>query len=249
MAYVYQHIRLDTNEVFYIGISKNKDSDYKRANSKKYRNKYWHNIVNKVGFFVEIIFDNITIKEAIQKEIDLINNFGRKDLGNGALVNMTDGGEGLLNMSEETKQKLRDRNTGKTIENHWSKTEDGKLRIRQWTAGNKNPACRPEVAKKISDAKKGKKNPKLSEYGKTRVAELNAFYGKTHSDEFKQKMRELKIGVPLSKQHKINLSIAMKNRDPYDYKDKQKKCWHCGLIGGGGNMKRYHFDNCKSLKK
>jgi group I intron endonuclease len=25
-----------------------------------------------------------------------------------------------------------------------------------------------------------------------------------------------------------------------------KSCPHCGLMGGGGNMKRYHFDNCKS---
>ena len=62
-------------------------------------------------------------------------------------------------------------------------------------------------------------------------------------------MRELKTGVPLSEKHKINLSIALKNRPPYDYKDKQKECPHCGLIGGGGNMKRYHFDNCKSLQK
>ena len=247
MAYVYQHVRLDTNEVFYVGISK--DSNYKRSESKKHRNCHWHNIVNKAGFKVEIVHDNITIEEAAKEESRLINFYGRRDLEKGPLVNMTDGGEGSLNMSEETKQKLRDHNIGKTIENHWSKTEEGKLRIRQWTAGYKNPACRPEVAEKISKAKKGKKNPKFAEYAKTRIGDKNGFYGKTHNAEFKQKMRELKEGVSLSEQHKINVSIAMKNRDPYDYKDKQKQCPHCGLIGGGGNMKRYHFDNCKSLQK
>ena len=27
---------------------------------------------------------------------------------------------------------------------------------------------------------------------------------------------------------------------------KQKTCPHCGLIGAGGNMSRYHFNNCKA---
>lgn len=26
------------------------------------------------------------------------------------------------------------------------------------------------------------------------------------------------------------------------------ECPHCGLFGGGGNMTRYHFDNCKEKK-
>jgi hypothetical protein len=26
---------------------------------------------------------------------------------------------------------------------------------------------------------------------------------------------------------------------------KQKTCPHCGLVGAGGNMNRYHFNNCK----
>lgn len=31
-------------------------------------------------------------------------------------------------------------------------------------------------------------------------------------------------------------------------KIKQKICPHCGINGGGGNMTRYHFDNCKHRK-
>lgn len=247
MAYVYKHIRLDNDEVFYIGMSK--DNNYKRSESKKHRNYHWHNIVNKVGFRIEIVYDNITIQEAAKKEIELINFYGRRDLGSGSLVNMTDGGEGSLNMSEETKQKLRDHTTGKIIENHWTKSLEAKIILSEKIKGDKNPAKRPDVKKKIADSKIGKKNPKFAEYAKTRTGEKNAFYGKTHSDEFKQMMRELKTGVPLSEKHKINLSIALKNRPPYDYKDKQKECPHCGLIGGGGNMKRYHFDNCKSLQR
>jgi len=246
MAYVYQHIRLDTNEIFYIGISK--ETNYNRAYSKKFRNNHWHYLTEKYEYKVEILFDNLTIEEAIKKEQELIKFYGRRDLGLGQLVNMTDAGDGQINMSEETKQKLSNYNKGKIVENHWTKTKEGKDKIKKWTIGNINPSKKPEVAKKISESKKGKKNPKFSEYAKQRTGELNAFYGKTHTDEFKEKMRQLKTGVPLSESHKENLKLAMLNKLPYDYKDKQQTCPHCGLIGGGGNMKRYHFNNCKSLK-
>jgi hypothetical protein len=247
MAYVYKHIRLDNNQVFYIGIGKS--SNYDRAFSKKERNKYWYNIVNKCGYQVDIIKDGISIEEAIKEEINLIKEYGRKDLKKGTLVNLTDGGDGQVNMSEETKKKLAEFNLGRKIENHWSKTEEGKNRISEWTKGDKNPARNPEIAKKISDSKKGKKNPKIAEFAKQRTGGKNAFYGKTHSGEFREKMRQLKKGVALTEEHKQNLRVAMLNRPPYDYKDKQRECPHCGLIGGGGNMKRYHFENCKSLER
>jgi hypothetical protein len=43
MAYVYKHIRKDTNEIFYIGIGVN----INRKDSKYSRNKHWHSIVKK----------------------------------------------------------------------------------------------------------------------------------------------------------------------------------------------------------
>ena len=38
MAYVYKHTRLDTNEIFYIGIGS--DNSFNRAFSKKKRNNF-----------------------------------------------------------------------------------------------------------------------------------------------------------------------------------------------------------------
>lgn len=100
---VYTHRRLDTNEVFYVGIG-NPSRPYRST----YRNAHWHNIVNKHGYSVDIIEDKLSVKEACDLEVLLISKYGRRDLGNGSLCNMTDGGEGGFNqiVSEETKMKI-----------------------------------------------------------------------------------------------------------------------------------------------
>ena len=74
MAYVYQHLRLDTNEVFYIGIGSDDEGKYIRANNfcKTQRSKFWYRTFKKYGIKVEILFDNITWNEACEKEIELI---------------------------------------------------------------------------------------------------------------------------------------------------------------------------------
>lgn len=88
MAIVYLHKRKDTNDVFYIGVGKHK----RRAYSKSGRNQHWHNIVNKVGYFVEIIEQDISIENALEKEKELVKYYGKTSNG-GILVNVTDGGE------------------------------------------------------------------------------------------------------------------------------------------------------------
>ena len=110
MAVVYEHIRNDTNEVFYVGIGKTP----KRAFSKKSRNPLWKNIVNKTDYTVEIIHNDVSWGEACELEKHLIFLFGRKDLGLGSLVNMTDGGEGVVNklISDKTRGKLSEANKG-----------------------------------------------------------------------------------------------------------------------------------------
>lgn len=105
MPIIYKHIRLDTLEVFYIGIGKKSE----RAFSKQRRNKYWHSIVNKFGYKVELINEVESWKEACEIEIKLIEQFGRKDKNTGTLVNMTSGGEGAHDMSEESKKSISEK--------------------------------------------------------------------------------------------------------------------------------------------
>ena len=106
MAYLYRHIRLDKNQPFYIGIS-NVDDDYKRAYKKTCRNKHWTNIVKSTNYDVEILIDNLTIEQAKDKEKEFIALYGRVDLKNGTLVNLTDGGDGVLNMNENSELRMK----------------------------------------------------------------------------------------------------------------------------------------------
>lgn len=120
--YIYRHIRLDKNEVFYIGKGSKLNNatcfnkEYVRAFSTQGRNIIWRRIVNKTDYEVEIMFESNDEKEIFQKETELIEFYGRKDLGLGTLVNLTDGGEGCgigKIVSEETRKKISAANKGK----------------------------------------------------------------------------------------------------------------------------------------
>jgi hypothetical protein len=95
MAYVYKHIRVDKNEVFYIGIGSDNKGKFTRAYSRKGRSKFWKDLTKNTQYKVEILHANITWKEACQKEKELILQYGRKDLSTGTLCNLTDGGDGV----------------------------------------------------------------------------------------------------------------------------------------------------------
>ena len=115
--YIYKHIRLDMNEIFYIGIGNKKDFARAYEFRKDKRNEIWWKIFNKSQIIVEIIDSGLTKEEAAMKEQELIKCYGRIDLNEGSLCNLTDGGDGIWNCkrSDETKkllslQKIGDKN-------------------------------------------------------------------------------------------------------------------------------------------
>lgn len=121
--YLYRHVRNDLNQPFYIGIGKKKDkkigfrhneSEYRRAYSPHSRSGFWYNI-SKNGYEVEIMYESDSHEEIKQKEIEFVKLYGRRSLGNGPLVNLTDGGDGVTRMpiSEETREKMRKSQFGK----------------------------------------------------------------------------------------------------------------------------------------
>ena len=157
MAYVYKHIRLDSEEIFYIGIATRKD----RATSKSKRNKHWNNIVNLHGYRVEYIKKGITLDEAKELEIQLIAEYGRESNG-GILTNITPGGDGRFecNPSIETRKLLSE-----SLKKHWSThipTEEQRKKMSdaaklQRSTSNHTPHSSPhssEAKLKMSQARK-----------------------------------------------------------------------------------------------
>lgn len=107
--YVYKHIRLDSNEPFYIGIGNKNNFARAYEFRQDKRNPIWWKIFSKTSILVEIVFENLTKDIASEKEQELIKKYGRIDLNEGTLCNLTDGGDGIWNCkrSEETKKILR----------------------------------------------------------------------------------------------------------------------------------------------
>ena len=174
MAYVYRHIRLDKNEPCYIGIAKDDNGVYRRANeTNKGRNPLHQNIIDKTKLYVEIILDDLTWEEACEKEKEFIKLYGRKDQKTGILCNLTDGGEGTENrvysedanlarsiklkgrkFSEETLSKMkesRNKRTDKRI--NWTPSDISKEQNRKAHLGKKDS---DETRKKKSESHKGK---------------------------------------------------------------------------------------------
>jgi len=203
MAIVYEHLRNDTNEVFYVGIGKEEG----RAFDKHNRNKHWHNIVNKAGYTVNIIYKDIEYEEAKNIEILLIEKYGRKNLGLGNLVNLTDGGEGCLGLiiSEEIRQKLSEVNKGKTLSDKTKKKISESLKGKTHTEKSKQ---------KISEAQKGK--PKSEEH-RQKMSEAR----KNMSEDARQKMSEAQKGKTLSDKTKKKISESLKGKT-HTEKSKQK---------------------------
>lgn len=122
---VYQLVDPLTSLPYYIGFAKNHNRPY--SHLKEY--KRWINgrtlkhpnyfklarirdiIASGQQYIAEVIFSFTTSDEAYDKEVELIANYGRIDLGTGILTNMSAGGKGFIDPSPEMREKLRNANS------------------------------------------------------------------------------------------------------------------------------------------
>jgi hypothetical protein len=121
------------------------------------------------------------------------------------------------------------------------------MKFSQTIAGENHPMFGKQHTNEAKDKmKKAHANKTLTQehkdnIGKSVTGELNGMYGKKHNDEAK---------LIFSKTHKGKIPWNKGLIMPEDYSGKIRVlkvviCPHCNLIGKGGNMTRYHFDNCK----
>lgn len=150
--YVYMHKRNSDGAIFYVGKGYGT-----RAFRRHGRSIHWNNVVAKHGLIVEICQENMQEDNAFLLEMWLISKFRHEGI---SLVNLTDGGEGMSNPSEETRNKLSASKLGR-------KMSDDQKRA-------------------VSERMKGS---------------LNHFFGKTFSDDHKERLAKAREGRKLSRQH------------------------------------------------
>lgn len=154
------------NEPFYVGMGK--DGRYRRHFTRVDRHPMTHrmNLLKEQGVVpcVAFICTQIDSEFAALIEQEAIAKYGRKDLGKGPLLNLTDGGDGCNNPSPETRKRMAISATGvvqsqETIERRVQKLR-GVARpqhvIDAMVKANTGAKRTEESKKRMSDSHKGK---------------------------------------------------------------------------------------------
>ena len=161
--YVYKHLTADTKELFYVGKGKNR-----RAYDRNH-NKLWKNIVDKHGYIIEFIKENLTEGEALQLEKDLIDQHRPR-------ANFSVGGRGGATGLKRSKEDIEKRSR---TQSRQRSTPEAKLRQ---SLLSKEIASRPGMKEKAMLGKQ----PWLQ---KLRNGEVpNPFKNKVVSEETRNKI-------------------------------------------------------------
>lgn len=142
---------------------------------------------------IVFIKEQLTESEAHQLEIQLISQYGRKDLGTGILHNRTNGGEGISNPSANTRNKMASAKRSESPETRLKRSISAKNRVRQ--------PCSEETKRKISEANRGMK----------RTAEV------------KEKQSVAKKDIRLTNEHKTKISKALAGKPKSPLSDQHKE--------------------------
>jgi hypothetical protein len=168
LFYIYEHIRPDTNAIFYVG-----KGSHVRAHSKHRRNKHWNSVVAKAGAYsVRLVADNLEEDFSFLIEMERIDQLKRIGLN---LTNKTDGGEGPSGMrhTDEAKRKIAEAQMG---DKHWTVnhvyTEEHRAKLKfarsrfvftdeikaKLSVAGKNRVYTDETKAKMSKSKQGRKH-------------------------------------------------------------------------------------------
>lgn len=164
------------NEPIYVGkgVGKRVFSHLKRRNRHPLSSRLQHMSALGVQPTIEFLISDVSETTALFVERCAIDKYGRKNLNQGPLLNLTNGGEGSSGWkaSEETKERMRLAHLGRqrppSVGAAVSKRCKGKSlsaehrqRIGESKRGKKLAQRTPEHSKKISDALRARARDKL----------------------------------------------------------------------------------------
>ncbi len=122
---------------------------------------------------------------------------------------------------------------------------EGRAKQASAISGDNNPAKRPEVRQQISESKTGIEREQFSAEWLANMSiahsgENNSMYGKNHSDETKELIRQLATGRVQSEDTKRKIAEGMRG-----HKKPLIHCTHCSRDIAVNGYARFHGDNCK----
>lgn len=148
---VYLHRKKTDDSVFYVGMG-----SIKRAYVNANRGNWWNGVVNKYGYYVQIYKENLSKEEAFELEIELIEKYGRIDIGTGCLINQTSGGPLFCRLSYSSmiskSKSLKSVNRTKEWNNKISKALKGKTKNKEW----RDKLSKAQTGKKMSESTREK---------------------------------------------------------------------------------------------
>lgn len=174
--YVYEYVREDGSP-YYVGKGSGQ-----RAFIKNKRGRPSDN--SKIRF----VKTNLTEQQALDLEKALIAKYGRKDLGTGILINLTNGGEGISNPSAGTRQKLANAKRSESADTRKKRSVAAKNRVRS--------PLTAETKQKISEKNLGKKRSLLAREKMSIAKTGKPSYYRTEETLMKQRRPKEQVTCP-----------------------------------------------------
>ena len=206
--YVYIDSKPD-GEVFYVGMG-----SARRVRQQK-RNRYHQFVINKYPDWKRDIVFSGTEEECLKEEMRLVAFYGRKDLKTGTLVNLCDGGKGIVKYirSDEEVERLSKRWSGKNnpLFNSeiykWLNLDTGeKIESTIFDMHKKYGGSRPHWTSVISGDRKSHVGWTLQ----TTIINVRSSKGKSYT--FKNESGEIFVGTQGELVAKTGMSVASASR-------------------------------------